>query len=96
MAKLKIDLSFVREVTTNANSVAIVKAIIALGHSLGLELIAEGVETQDQAQCLLDLGCDAIQGYWVSKPLAAEEMTRFLAAFRSLALVGAGPKDLDG
>ena len=96
VAKLKIDLSFVREVTTNANSVSIVKAIIALGHSLGLELIAEGVETQEQAQCLLDLGCDAIQGYWVSKPLAAEEMTRFLAAFRSLVLVGAGPKDLDG
>jgi len=84
VAKLKIDLSLIREVTTSANSAAIVKAIIALGHSLGLELIAEGVETQEQAQLLLALGCDAIQGYWVSRPLSAEAMTRFLAAFRPL------------
>ena len=83
VAKLKIDLSFVRELTSNANSAAIVKAIIALGHSLGLELIAEGVEVPDQAQRLLDLGCDAIQGYWVSRPLPAEEMAAYLAAFRA-------------
>lgn len=93
VAKLKIDLSFVREVTTNANSVAIVKAIIALGHSLGLELIAEGVETRDQAQCLLKLGCDAIQGYWIGRPLAAADMTDFLASFRPLDLVAGAIHD---
>ncbi len=93
VAKLKIDLSFVREVTTNANSAAIVKAIIALGHSLGLELIAEGVETRDQAQCLLKLGCDAIQGYWIGRPLAAADMTDFLASFRPLDLVAGAIHD---
>ena len=86
VTELKIDISFVRKLTTDGNSVAIAKAIIALGHSLGLKLIAEGVETRDQAQCLRDLGCDAIQGYWISRPIPAGEMTDFLAAFRPLAL----------
>ncbi len=86
VTELKIDISFVRKLTTDGNSVAIAKAIIALGHSLGLKLIAEGVETREQAQCLRDLGCDAIQGYWISRPIPAGEMTNFLAAFRPLAL----------
>ncbi len=86
VSELKIDISFVRRLTTDRNSVAIAKAIIALGHSLGLKLIAEGVETRGQAKCLRDLGCDAIQGYWISRPVPAEEMTAFLAAFRPLDL----------
>jgi diguanylate cyclase (GGDEF)-like protein/PAS domain S-box-containing protein len=86
VTELKIDISFVQKLPTDSNSIAIVKAIIALGHSLGLKLIAEGVETRDQAQCLRDLGCDAIQGYWISRPIPAEEMTDFLAAFRPLEL----------
>jgi len=94
VAKLKIDLSFIREVTSNANSSAIVKAIIALGHSLGLELIAEGVETREQAECLRNLHCDAIQGYWISPPLPAAEMMLFLQSFKPLDL-GIAPHPLE-
>ncbi len=76
--KLKIDLSFVRDVTTNSGNASIVKAIIALGHSLGLEIIAEGVETQAQADYLRALQCDVMQGYLVSRPLPVDAITHFL------------------
>ena len=79
--KLKIDIAFVRDVTTNSGSASIVKAIIALGHSLGLEIVAEGVETPGQARYLRSLQCDVMQGYLISKPLPADEMTRFLVAY---------------
>lgn len=80
--KLKIDLSFVRDMTTNPGNASIVKAIIALGHSLGLEIIAEGVEEPGQARYLRSLQCDVIQGYLISRPLPVEEMTQFLRSFR--------------
>ena len=76
--KLKIDLSFVRDVTTNSGNASIVKAIIALGHSLGLEVIAEGVEEQAQADYLRAQHCDCMQGYLISRPLPVDEITRFL------------------
>lgn len=76
--KLKIDLSFVRDVTTNSGNASIVRAIIALGRSLGLEVIAEGVESPEQAEYLRALGCDAIQGYLISRPLPVAEITAFL------------------
>jgi len=79
--KLKVDAAFVRDMTTNIGNALIVKAIIALGHSLGLEIIAEGVEDQGQARYLRSLQCDVMQGFFVSPPLPAEEMTRFLASF---------------
>jgi len=84
--KLKVDMSFVRDMNTNKGNASIVKAVIALGHSLGLEVIAEGVETQEQAAHLLQLECDVIQGYLVSKPMSAEDMTRFLAGHQPLFL----------
>ena len=80
--KLKIDLSFVRDVTTNSGNASIVKAVIALGHSLGLEIIAEGVEEEEQARYLHALQCDVIQGYLISRPLPVDEMTRFMQTFR--------------
>ena len=80
--KLKIDISFVRDMTSNIGNASIVKAIIALGHSLGLEVIAEGVEEQGQARYLRSLQCDLMQGYLVSRPLSADDMTRFLTSFR--------------
>ena len=80
--KLKVDISFVRDMTTNSGNASIVKAIIALGHSLGLEIIAEGVEEQEQARYLRALHCDVMQGYLISRPLPTDEMTRFLEAFR--------------
>ncbi|WP_028534641.1 EAL domain-containing protein [Paludibacterium yongneupense] len=87
--KLKIDISFVRDVTTNSGNASLVKAIIALGHKLGLEIIAEGVEEQEQAQYLRSLDCDVMQGYLISKPLPADDMTRFLRDFVPMA-IGAG------
>lgn len=79
--RLKIDISFVRDMTRNSSNASIVKAVIALGHSLGLEIIAEGVEDAGQARYLRSLQCDIMQGYLVSKPLPVEEMTRFLSSF---------------
>ncbi len=78
--KLKVDMSFVRDMTRNSGNASIVKAVIALGHSLGLEVIAEGVEELEQADLLRSLHCDVIQGYLVSRPLPAEEMTHFLTS----------------
>ncbi|SDX38446.1 PAS domain S-box-containing protein/diguanylate cyclase (GGDEF) domain-containing protein [Allochromatium warmingii] len=80
--KLKIDLSFVRDMTTNSSNASIVRAIIALGHSLGLNVLAEGVESSEQADYLLALGCDAIQGYLISRPLPVDEITAFLVQAR--------------
>lgn len=80
--KLKVDMSFVRDMLTNSSNASIVKAVIALGHSLGLEIIAEGVEEEEQAVHLRALQCDVIQGYLISRPLPTDEMTRFLEAFR--------------
>ena len=79
--KLKIDMSFVRDMMDNSGSAAIVKAVIALGQSLGLEVIAEGVEQAGQARYLRELGCDALQGYLFSRPLSAAQATRFLQEF---------------
>ncbi|MDP1612204.1 MAG: EAL domain-containing protein [Sulfuritalea sp.] len=80
--KLKVDLSFVRDMTSNNGNASIVRAIIALGHSLGLEVIAEGVEDESQARDLRSMQCDAMQGYLISRPLPTDEMTRFLSSFK--------------
>jgi diguanylate cyclase (GGDEF)-like protein/PAS domain S-box-containing protein len=71
--QLKIDQSFVRDVLTDANDAAIARTIVALGQTLGLEVIAEGVETADQRDFLAQNGCHAYQGYLFSRPLAAED-----------------------
>ncbi|MFN3986790.1 MAG: putative bifunctional diguanylate cyclase/phosphodiesterase [Rhodocyclaceae bacterium] len=84
--KLKIDMSFVRDMTTNQGNASIVRAVVALGHSLGLEVIAEGVEHAAQAEYLRALDCDVMQGYLVSAPMPAEAMTRFLSDYRQHAL----------
>jgi len=67
--QLKIDQSFVNEVLTDANDAAIAKMIVALAESLGLAVIAEGVETEEQRNFLAESGCHAYQGYLFSKPL---------------------------
>ncbi|PSF36065.1 diguanylate cyclase [Aphanothece hegewaldii CCALA 016] len=74
---LKIDQSFIRELWTHSSNKAIVKSVIALGHGLGLKLIAEGVETTEQLQFLRSLGCDVAQGYFISRPLSTEAATQF-------------------
>jgi EAL domain-containing protein (putative c-di-GMP-specific phosphodiesterase class I) len=76
--QLKIDQSFVRDLLLDQNDTAIVLTIIALGQSMGLEVIAEGVETEEQRDFLAMHGCYRYQGYFFSKPLPLEEFERFV------------------
>jgi EAL domain-containing protein (putative c-di-GMP-specific phosphodiesterase class I) len=75
--RLKIDQSFVRDIPDDANDIAIVEAIIALGHTLKLGLVAEGVETEDQAATLLGMGCEDCQGFLFSRPMPLEQAEAF-------------------
>ena len=77
--QLKIDQSFVRDIMDDINDASIVNMIIALGLSLGLEVLAEGVETEEQMQLLLNNGCQAFQGYLFSKPVPIDDFERILA-----------------
>jgi len=77
--QLKIDQSFVRDVLDDPSDAAIAKTIVALAQSLGLAVIAEGVETAQQRDFLAANGCHAYQGYFFSKPLPLEEFERFLS-----------------
>ncbi|MFO0754254.1 MAG: EAL domain-containing protein [Thermodesulfovibrionales bacterium] len=77
--KLKIDKSFISDLTEDPDYRSIVNAIIAMAHSLKLEVVAEGVETEEQAAFLQANNCDEIQGYFFSKPVPADEFERMLA-----------------
>jgi diguanylate cyclase (GGDEF)-like protein len=76
---LKIDRSFVRDLGTDARDLAIVQAIVALAHALGLEVVAEGVETATAARALLDLGCHRAQGFLLSRPVDSPAMESLFA-----------------
>ncbi|WP_445371752.1 EAL and GGDEF domain-containing protein [Methylomonas sp. HW2-6] len=76
--KLKIDRSFVMDIPQDANDSAITRSILALGHSLRLTVLAEGVETDEQLAFLKDLACDEVQGYLFSPPLDADHFNRLL------------------
>lgn len=75
---LKIDASFVRDIATDPDSAAIVTAIVALAHALRLEAIAEGVETKSQLDYLAELGCDAMQGYLLCRPVSADDCAAWI------------------
>jgi EAL domain-containing protein (putative c-di-GMP-specific phosphodiesterase class I) len=71
---LKIDRSFVSDVETNPRNAAICRALLSLGHSMGLSVIAEGVETEGQYRWLAAHGCDQVQGYLLGRPMALEAL----------------------
>ncbi|MDO6710902.1 EAL domain-containing protein [Aliiglaciecola sp. 2_MG-2023] len=74
---LKIDRSFIHGITLNKSDCDLVKATIAMANSLGLTVVAEGVETEPQLTILKDLGCDLVQGFYFSKPLTAKQLLKF-------------------
>lgn len=75
---LKIDQSFIRAMTTDNTSLILVKSIISLARNLNMKIIAEGVETKDEARIIRDLGVDYVQGFWFSKPLPFDDALGFL------------------
>ncbi|HUP97300.1 MAG TPA: EAL domain-containing protein [Usitatibacter sp.] len=82
--RLKIDLSFVREIVTDPGSLAISEAIITMSHNLQMQVVAEGVESEAQLELLGLRGCDSIQGYYFSPPLAREDLAELLREGRRL------------
>jgi diguanylate cyclase (GGDEF)-like protein/PAS domain S-box-containing protein len=87
--KIKIDRSFVSQMESNADSMAIIRAVIALGKSLRIKVTAEGVESASQLDLLQQENCDQVQGYLLGKPVAKEELGSLLAAmseFRTMPL----------
>jgi len=79
---LKIDRSFVRDLADDPDDRVIARSILSLGHNLGLDVVAEGVETRAQLEFLRREGCDAMQGYLVSPPVPAEALPRVVAGAR--------------
>jgi EAL domain-containing protein (putative c-di-GMP-specific phosphodiesterase class I) len=75
---LKIDQSFVRDIPNDEDDAAIASTIITMAHSLGLKVVAEGVETLEQLNFMREHRCDAMQGYHLSKPLPPEQFAEFL------------------
>ena len=73
--KLKIDQSFIRQLEKEGESLEIVQGVIGLAHNLGIDVIAEGVETIEILDKLKELGCDYVQGYYFSKPVSSEQTT---------------------
>ncbi|NTV49124.1 MAG: EAL domain-containing protein [Geobacteraceae bacterium] len=78
--RIKIDQGFVRDVITDPDDAAIAQAIIGMGHSMKLKVIAEGVETKEQLDFLCHHKCDEVQGYYFAKPMSAEEIYVFMKA----------------
>jgi EAL domain-containing protein (putative c-di-GMP-specific phosphodiesterase class I) len=73
-----VDRSFVRDMATDRNNYVLVESAVALGHNLGLAVVAEGVEDEPIVAALHELGCDIAQGYHFARPLPATEFTTFL------------------
>jgi EAL domain-containing protein (putative c-di-GMP-specific phosphodiesterase class I)/CheY-like chemotaxis protein len=82
--KLKIDITFIRDITSNPDAAAIVRAIMQMAHSLKLRVVAEGVETEAQLAALRKLGCDYMQGFFYSRPLTGPELDQLVCEDRRL------------
>jgi EAL domain-containing protein (putative c-di-GMP-specific phosphodiesterase class I) len=81
--QIKIDKSFVIDLVDNPNDAAIVRSMVDLARGLGLGVVAEGVETEATWKHLLDLGCTSAQGFYLSRPLAADDVLPWMAAHRA-------------
>jgi EAL domain-containing protein (putative c-di-GMP-specific phosphodiesterase class I) len=79
---LKIDREFIRNIPNNAHEIEVARAIIALSHTLNLEVVAEGVETEEQLKFLREHHCDYAQGYYYAKPLPAAELAKLVGKWR--------------
>lgn len=79
--KIKIDQSFIRDLTIDRNSASIVTTIISMAHKLGVQVVAEGVEKKEQVDFLREHGCDEIQGYYYSKPVSVDELPQLFASY---------------
>jgi diguanylate cyclase (GGDEF)-like protein len=77
---LKIDRSFTKDILATPKDAAIIQAMLLLGNSFDLNIVAEGVETEAQARRLVELGCSEMQGYWFSRPMSQTDLTEFLQA----------------
>jgi diguanylate cyclase len=84
--ELKIDKSFVGDLADNLGHAAIVRSVVDLGHNLGLQVVAEGVETRQAAALLTATGCDIAQGYLLARPMPADDFPPWLAGHRADAL----------
>jgi diguanylate cyclase (GGDEF)-like protein len=89
--EVKIDQSFVSDITDDPNDVIIVKTIIAMASHLGYEVIAEGVETEEQLRILVNKGCKHFQGYFFSRPLPAEDLEKFFELNEETVITGLFP-----
>lgn len=76
---VKIDRSFINDMQEGNRERVLVQSMITLCHSLGYEVVAEGVETREQAELLTVMGCDELQGYWLSKPIAPDALIRWMS-----------------
>jgi len=81
ISELKIDRSFIKDIPANKDDMAIVESIIAVAKTLNLELIAEGIETEEQKEFLLSKGCNKIQGYLYARPMEAEKIDKLLVSY---------------
>ena len=79
---LKIDRSFIKGITENKADLSLVKATISMAHSLGLTVVAEGVETKEQVRLLSDLKCDFLQGYYFSKPVSDKQLIDYSLTYK--------------
>ncbi|MGZ3241709.1 MAG: EAL domain-containing protein, partial [Burkholderiaceae bacterium] len=84
---LKIDRSFVQNLTHESNDMALIEAIIVMAHKLGIKVIAEGVETAEQRKLLLAAGCDYAQGYLYSRPIPADEFEELFLRQRGTVVI---------
>ena len=78
---LKIDRSFVKDIETDTNDADICDVTVLLAHKMGLNVVAEGVETEAQLKFLLSIGCNKVQGFLISKPLPADKVKDFISSY---------------